>query len=164
MPPARCQPPVWNGSVAILIDRFDRAPGNPALLPGAGPSGAIIRADVERRLFAAPASAEPTGLNLEAMRAAIAAAMARSKRNVDLMFSMRPMLAEYESAVHDRSRKALSPGHDQPERRQPSRPPASSHLRSPGYRLDGFPQLRHRAPSSSRCRHRGARLSQGRHA
>ena len=85
MPPARCQPPVWNGSVAILIDRFDRAPGNPALLPGAGPSGAIIRADVERRLFAAPASAEkkrPTGLNLDAMRTAIAAAMARSKREI----------------------------------------------------------------------------------
>jgi pyruvate dehydrogenase E2 component (dihydrolipoamide acetyltransferase) len=56
-----------------------------ATVTGSGPSGAIVRADVERRLVAAPASAEtkrPTGLNLDAMRAAIAAAMARSKREI----------------------------------------------------------------------------------
>jgi len=56
-----------------------------ATVTGSGPSGAIIRADVERRLVAAPASAEtkrPTGLSLDAMRAAIAAAMARSKREI----------------------------------------------------------------------------------
>jgi len=56
-----------------------------ATITGSGPSGAIIRADVEYRLVAAPASVEtkrPTGLNLDAMRAAIAAAMARSKREI----------------------------------------------------------------------------------
>ena len=56
-----------------------------ATVTGSGPSGAIVRADVERRLTAAPASAEkkrPTGLNLDAMRTAIAAAMARSKREI----------------------------------------------------------------------------------
>jgi len=56
-----------------------------ATVTGSGPGGAIIRADVERRLVAAPVSAEKkrsTGLNLDAMRTAIAAAMARSKREI----------------------------------------------------------------------------------
>ena len=52
---------------------------------GSGPAGAIIYADVERHLGEAPASPEkprPLGLDLHAMRTAIAAAMARSKREI----------------------------------------------------------------------------------
>jgi pyruvate dehydrogenase E2 component (dihydrolipoamide acetyltransferase) len=52
---------------------------------GSGPDGAIVRADVERSLAVAPAPAEKKraiGLNLDAMRTAIAAAMARSKREI----------------------------------------------------------------------------------
>ena len=52
---------------------------------GSGPAGAIVRADVERSLGAAPPPPEkkrPIGLDLDAMRAAIAAAMARSKREI----------------------------------------------------------------------------------
>lgn len=61
-----------------------------ARVAGTGPAGAIVRADVERSLSAAPPRAEkpaaekgrPVGLDLDAMRAAIAAAMARSKREI----------------------------------------------------------------------------------
>ena len=52
---------------------------------GSGPAGAIIHADVERRLGGAVAQAEKKrapGLDLDAMRTAIAAAMARSKREI----------------------------------------------------------------------------------
>jgi pyruvate dehydrogenase E2 component (dihydrolipoamide acetyltransferase) len=52
---------------------------------GSGPAGAIIYADVERRLGEAAAPAGKTRapwLDLEAMRTAIAAAMARSKREI----------------------------------------------------------------------------------
>jgi pyruvate dehydrogenase E2 component (dihydrolipoamide acetyltransferase) len=52
---------------------------------GSGPAGAIVRADVERSLGAAPPPPEkkrPIGLDLDAMRTAIAAAMARSKREI----------------------------------------------------------------------------------
>jgi pyruvate dehydrogenase E2 component (dihydrolipoamide acetyltransferase) len=52
---------------------------------GSGPTGAIIRADVERSLAAATSAAvtrRPIGLDLDAMRAAIAAAMTRSKREI----------------------------------------------------------------------------------
>jgi pyruvate dehydrogenase E2 component (dihydrolipoamide acetyltransferase) len=54
---------------------------------GTGPDGAITRADVERSLVAAPAVApaapkRAVGLDLDAMRIAIAAAMARSKREI----------------------------------------------------------------------------------
>jgi pyruvate dehydrogenase E2 component (dihydrolipoamide acetyltransferase) len=52
---------------------------------GSGPAGAITRADVERRVGEAAAPAErkrAPALNLDAMRAAIAAAMARSKREI----------------------------------------------------------------------------------
>ncbi|MGO9474967.1 MAG: dihydrolipoamide acetyltransferase family protein [Rhodomicrobium sp.] len=51
---------------------------------GSGPSGAIVLADVERSL-GAPAQIEQrrvAGLDLDAMRIAIAAAMARSKREI----------------------------------------------------------------------------------
>ena len=52
---------------------------------GSGPGGAIVRADVERSLAGVAAPAEKkrsVGLDLDAMRAAIAAAMARSKREI----------------------------------------------------------------------------------
>jgi pyruvate dehydrogenase E2 component (dihydrolipoamide acetyltransferase) len=58
---------------------------DPATLTGSGPAGVIVRADVERALVAVGAPAErkrPIGLDLDAMRAAIAAAMARSKREI----------------------------------------------------------------------------------
>ena len=56
-----------------------------ATIAGSGPAGAIVRADVERSLGAAmppAATKRPTGLDLDAMRTAIAAAMARSKRDI----------------------------------------------------------------------------------
>jgi pyruvate dehydrogenase E2 component (dihydrolipoamide acetyltransferase) len=56
-----------------------------AAVAGSGPAGAIVRADVERSLGAAPPPPEkkrPIGLDLDAMRTAIAAAMARSKREI----------------------------------------------------------------------------------
>jgi pyruvate dehydrogenase E2 component (dihydrolipoamide acetyltransferase) len=54
-------------------------------ITGTGPAGAIIRADVERHIGATPLAPErkrPIGLDLEAMRTAIAAAMSRSKREI----------------------------------------------------------------------------------
>jgi pyruvate dehydrogenase E2 component (dihydrolipoamide acetyltransferase) len=56
-----------------------------ATVTGSGPAGAIVRADVERRFSAGAVPAErkrAIGLDLDAMRAAIAAAMARSKREI----------------------------------------------------------------------------------
>ena len=56
-----------------------------ATVTGSGPGGAIVRADVERHLAAPALPAEkkrPAGLDLDAMRTAIAAAMARSKREI----------------------------------------------------------------------------------
>jgi pyruvate dehydrogenase E2 component (dihydrolipoamide acetyltransferase) len=57
---------------------------DPATVAGSGPAGAVVRADVERSLAAAaPAERKrPIGLDLDAMRTAIAAAMARSKREI----------------------------------------------------------------------------------
>ena len=52
---------------------------------GSGPAGAITYADVERRLgeaIAPPEKKRVPGLDLDAMRTAIAAAMARSKREI----------------------------------------------------------------------------------
>jgi len=54
-------------------------------ITGSGPAGAIIRADVLQRLgenVATPGKRRAIGLDLEGMRAAIAAAMARSKREI----------------------------------------------------------------------------------
>jgi len=56
-----------------------------AAVTGSGPAGAIVRADIERSPSAAkppPESKRPIGLDLDAMRTAIAAAMARSKREI----------------------------------------------------------------------------------
>jgi pyruvate dehydrogenase E2 component (dihydrolipoamide acetyltransferase) len=54
-------------------------------ITGSGPDGAIVRADVERSLAALPSPIKKrhgAGLDLDAMRRAIAAAMARSKREI----------------------------------------------------------------------------------
>jgi pyruvate dehydrogenase E2 component (dihydrolipoamide acetyltransferase) len=51
-----------------------------ATVAGSGPAGAVVRADIERSLGAE--KKRPVGLDLDAMRAAIAAAMARSKREI----------------------------------------------------------------------------------
>jgi len=56
-----------------------------AAITGSGPAGAIVLRDVERHLTAVAAPLEKKsapGLNLDAMRAAIASAMARSKREI----------------------------------------------------------------------------------
>jgi pyruvate dehydrogenase E2 component (dihydrolipoamide acetyltransferase) len=56
-----------------------------ASVAGSGPAGAIVLADVERSLSAVVAPTgkkRPIGLDLDAMRMAIAAAMARSKREI----------------------------------------------------------------------------------
>lgn len=54
-------------------------------IAGTGPSGAIVRADVARGAIATvrpPGQKPVAGINLDAMREAIAAAMARSKREI----------------------------------------------------------------------------------
>jgi pyruvate dehydrogenase E2 component (dihydrolipoamide acetyltransferase) len=59
-----------------------------ATITGTGPEGAIVLADIERQPARPGGAAEPTekrkavGLDLDAMRAAIAAAMTRSKREI----------------------------------------------------------------------------------
>lgn len=56
-----------------------------SMVTGSGPAGAITYADVERRLgeaVAPPERKRPLWLDLDAMRTAIAAAMARSKREI----------------------------------------------------------------------------------
>jgi pyruvate dehydrogenase E2 component (dihydrolipoamide acetyltransferase) len=56
-----------------------------ATIKGSGPDGAIVHADIERILGTLVTPAEKTrtaGLDLDAMRMAIAAAMARSKREI----------------------------------------------------------------------------------
>lgn len=59
---------------------------DPSAVTGSGPGGAVVRADVERSLgVTTPVPAErkrTIGLDLDAMRTAIAAAMARSKREI----------------------------------------------------------------------------------
>ena len=50
-------------------------------------------------------------------------------RRLQPLDPQRQVMAGYQSVVHDRARQALPAGHDQQKRRQPSRPPASSHLR-----------------------------------
>jgi pyruvate dehydrogenase E2 component (dihydrolipoamide acetyltransferase) len=57
----------------------------PSGIMGSGPAGAITYADVERHMgeIAAPSKEKrAAGLDLDAMRTAIAAAMARSKREI----------------------------------------------------------------------------------
>jgi pyruvate dehydrogenase E2 component (dihydrolipoamide acetyltransferase) len=53
-----------------------------ARVAGSGPGGAVVLADVEAAAAKAPAPAAPRGFNFDQMRAAIAAAMSRSKREI----------------------------------------------------------------------------------
>ena len=55
---------------------------NLAAIKGTGPGGAIVREDVERAAVTPSEKKRPAGLDLDAMRQAIAAAMARSKREI----------------------------------------------------------------------------------
>jgi pyruvate dehydrogenase E2 component (dihydrolipoamide acetyltransferase) len=59
---------------------------DPGLVPGTGPGGAVTREDVERAAAAAPAAQAPAreraALDAGRMRQAIAAAMARAKREI----------------------------------------------------------------------------------
>jgi pyruvate dehydrogenase E2 component (dihydrolipoamide acetyltransferase) len=93
-PPARVQPPA-PAAVPGFADRRRVSPAarrlaaargvDLAAVVGSGPAGAILRTDVERSLAAATAAVEkkrPIGLDLDAMRTAIGAAMARSKREI----------------------------------------------------------------------------------
>ena len=81
-PPAR----VEGTRISPLARRLEAERGVPvANLKGTGPGGAIVSADVERSIPSIRAEAAPTkrhGLDLAEMRKAIAAAMARSKREI----------------------------------------------------------------------------------
>ena len=74
---ARISPAAWRLAEAHGIDL--------STVTGSGPAGAITYADVERRFGEISAPSEKKralGLDLDAMRTAIAAAMARSKREI----------------------------------------------------------------------------------
>lgn len=84
-------PPVASASVARArvspaARRFAETHGiDLSRVTGSGPAGAIVLADVERPpgvTVAPPDRKPPPGLDLDAMRTAIAAAMARSKREI----------------------------------------------------------------------------------
>jgi pyruvate dehydrogenase E2 component (dihydrolipoamide acetyltransferase) len=85
-PPSPIMPDARRLRVSPAARRLAQMRGvDPATLTGSGPEGAIVRADVERSLGAVAAPAErkrAIGLDLDAMRSAIAAAMARSKREI----------------------------------------------------------------------------------
>ncbi len=96
-PPAAAPPPPARGVVAPMPGIAARPAASPAArrlaethgidlsgIAGSGPGGAIIYADVERKRAAAPAPEKKRAgwLDPAAMRTAIAAAMARSKREI----------------------------------------------------------------------------------
>ncbi|MDO9564512.1 MAG: dihydrolipoamide acetyltransferase family protein [Bradyrhizobium sp.] len=85
-PPAPPPAAVARRRVSPAARRLAGAQGiDLSIVTASGPAGAIIYADVERRLGGAVADAEKKrapGLDLDAMRTAIAAAMARSKREI----------------------------------------------------------------------------------
>ena len=97
-PPARPAPAAAPGATPAAAPVPGRVRASPAArrlaasrgidlatLAGSGPDGAVIRADVARtgaRAPAAPAPKRAGGLDLDAMRVAIASAMARSKREI----------------------------------------------------------------------------------
>jgi pyruvate dehydrogenase E2 component (dihydrolipoamide acetyltransferase) len=89
-PPTRPRPPMPGTAQRVRVSpaarRLAESRGvDVAEVTGSGPAGAIVRADVERSLGAAPPPPEkkrPIGLDLDAMRTAIAVAMARSKREI----------------------------------------------------------------------------------
>jgi pyruvate dehydrogenase E2 component (dihydrolipoamide acetyltransferase) len=81
-PPAAPAPPAGRASPAARRLAAERRIALDELT-GSGPGGAILRADVERALAAAPAARPaPRGIDFAEMRRAIAAAMARSKREI----------------------------------------------------------------------------------
>ncbi|HET8544449.1 MAG TPA: dihydrolipoamide acetyltransferase family protein [Pseudolabrys sp.] len=90
-PPAPPRPSVAAAKASPAARRLAQERGiDLTMISGSGPDGAITYADVERRLGVA-AAAPPVvpaekkraiGLDLDAMRVAIAAAMARSKREI----------------------------------------------------------------------------------
>lgn len=86
--PPHVTPPGAPGRIRVspAARRLAQARGvDLSAIAGTGPSGEIVIADVERSLTVAPAPGErkrAVGLDLNAMRAAIAAAMARSKREI----------------------------------------------------------------------------------
>jgi pyruvate dehydrogenase E2 component (dihydrolipoamide acetyltransferase) len=90
MPPARARTVAPSAAPRARISPAARSLAemhgiDAATIGGSGPGGIVVRADVERRLAGAATAAEAkraTGLNLDAMRTAIAAAMARSKREI----------------------------------------------------------------------------------
>ena len=86
LPPAPPPPPaaVARPRVSPAARRLAGAQGiDLSTVTASGPAGAIVYADVERRLGGAVAPPKrATGLDLDAMRTAIAAAMARSKREI----------------------------------------------------------------------------------
>ena len=86
-PPPIVVPPGAEGRMRVspAARRFAQRLGiDLAAITGTGPASAIIRADVERIQAEAmpPKPKAAIGLNLDAMREAIAAAMARSKREI----------------------------------------------------------------------------------
>jgi pyruvate dehydrogenase E2 component (dihydrolipoamide acetyltransferase) len=85
-PPPVMPPTASRGRVSPAARRLAETSGiDVAAIKGSGPGGEIVLADVERKIAEAPAPAEKkrsTGLDLDAMRVAIAAAMARSKREI----------------------------------------------------------------------------------
>jgi len=93
--PVVTQVPVLPAAVPSRVDGLRASPAARRLaqergidlttIAGSGPDGAIVHADVERAIGAPAAPAErkrAVGLDLDAMRTAIAAAMARSKREI----------------------------------------------------------------------------------
>jgi pyruvate dehydrogenase E2 component (dihydrolipoamide acetyltransferase) len=87
MPPVRAGPGVAGRVRASPAARrlAERRGIDLSVIMGSGPAGAISYADVERRVGELPAPTEKkraVGLDLDAMRIAIAAAMARSKREI----------------------------------------------------------------------------------
>jgi pyruvate dehydrogenase E2 component (dihydrolipoamide acetyltransferase) len=84
--PAVAEAPVEAGRLRIspVARRLAEQRGiDLAAIKGTGPGGAIVREDIERAAAAAPVEKKrAAGLDLDAMRVAIAAAMARSKREI----------------------------------------------------------------------------------
>ena len=85
-PPAEVPGTIGGLRVSPAARRLAQSHGiDLATIVGSGPEGAIVHADIERILGAPAVPAEKkraTGLDLDAMRTAIAAAMARSKREI----------------------------------------------------------------------------------
>lgn len=79
---------------------------------GSGPEGAIVLADIERASAAAPAPEQKkraAGLDLDAMRVAIAAAMARSKREIPHYYLEHPVDLTQAEQWLARTNAALAP-------------------------------------------------------